>query len=82
MYVAASHRGKGIARHLMTEALSVAQSMPGLLQVTLSATAGNDPAIALYRSFGFDAFGVVPGALLVDGVLYDEVQMVRHLAAS
>ncbi|WP_260397075.1 GNAT family N-acetyltransferase [Variovorax sp. KBW07] len=82
MYVAPSHRGKGIARHLLTEALALAQRMPGLLQVTLSVTAGNESATALYRSFGFETYGVAPGALRVDGVLYDEVQMVRQLAAN
>lgn len=81
MYVTPSHRGKGIARQLLTEALAVARSMPGLVQVTLSVTAGNASAIALYQSFGFETYGVAPRALFVDGVLYDEVQMVRRLAA-
>jgi ribosomal protein S18 acetylase RimI-like enzyme len=77
MYVAPSHRGKGVGRRLLDHALAFAASMQGLRGLRLSVTAGNVGAIALYESAGFDACGVVPGALHVEGVYYDEITMVR-----
>lgn len=79
MYVVPARRGEGIGRRLLSEALKVAASMPGLQHVTLAVTAGNVEATALYGSMGFKPFGVAPAALLVDGVLYDEIQMLRRV---
>lgn len=53
----------------------------GLRQVTLAVTAGNESAVALYRSMGFEVYGREPHALLVDGVLHDDLQMVRMVHA-
>ena len=36
----------------------------------------------MYESMGFKAFGHEPGALLVEGVLYDEMQKVRTIEAT
>jgi ribosomal protein S18 acetylase RimI-like enzyme len=77
MYVAPQWRGKGVGRKLMEQALAFAEAMPGLLQVTLAVTADNASALALYESMGFAVYGRAPGALLVDGVLHDDVQMAR-----
>jgi ribosomal protein S18 acetylase RimI-like enzyme len=79
MYVAPAHRGKGIGRRLVGEALSFAASIPALHHVSLAVTAGNVEATALYESMGFERTGVAPASLLVDGVLYDEIQMVRYV---
>ena len=49
-------------------------------QVNLGVSAGNHAALALYERLGFVAFGVERGFLLLDGVLYDEVQMACVLA--
>ncbi len=81
MYVAAAHSGKGIGRRLLAQALDFAATMEGLRHVGLSVTAGNDNALALYASMGFSVVGREPGALLVDGVFYDDVQMVRSIDA-
>jgi RimJ/RimL family protein N-acetyltransferase len=82
MYVTPAFRGKRFGRLLLKQALEFSSTMQGLCQVTLSVTAGNTAAIALDKSFGFKSFGEEPGAMLVDGVLYDEVQMVRHAEAT
>lgn len=82
MNVAAAHRSKGMGRQLLEQALAFAASIEGLRQVTLAVTAGNAAAVALYESMGFKVFGNEPGALLSDGMLYDELQMVRNVEAS
>ena len=77
MYVAPAHRILGTGRQLLREAVAFAESQPGIRQITLSVTGGNAAAITLYQSCGFKPFGVEPGSLLVDGVLFDKIQMVR-----
>lgn len=79
MAVAEAHRGKGIGRQLMTEVLALARTMPGLRQVNLVVTVRNTPAVALYQSLGFTAFGMEPDSLLVGDVLYDDLHMVLRL---
>ncbi len=82
MYVAPAHRGKGLGAQLLQAALSFASSMEGLRQLTLSVTADNGAAVALYESAGFRVFGREPDALLVDEVLHDEMHMVYRVTAS
>ena len=79
MYVAPGHRGKGLSRQLMAQAMDCVQAMPGVLQVNLSVTGGNETALALYQSCGFAVYGQERGAMLVDGLPYDEIFMVRRL---
>ena len=47
MYVKPEYRGKGIAQALLEEALSLARSVPEVLQVNLSVNASNASAIRL-----------------------------------
>ncbi|QEI05288.1 GNAT family N-acetyltransferase [Pigmentiphaga aceris] len=75
MYVDANYRGKGIAAALLQRVLSFATERDGWRQIRLSANAANTAAIRLYASHGFVQYGVERGALLVDGVLHDEVLM-------
>ena len=79
MFVAPEHRGEGIARMLVTEALNVAKSFGGVRQVMLYVNAVNANAIALYESMGFVTYGVEPCGMLVAGLFYDEHLMVRML---
>ena len=79
MYVASAYRGRGASRQMLEQALDAATVIEGLQQLTLSVTAGNAPALALYQSLGFVVFAQAPRALLVDGVFHDDVYMVLHL---
>lgn len=75
MYVAREYRNRGLGRELLDRALAYAASTPGVRQVNLGVNAQNESAIALYEAAGFTRYGVERGFLLVDGVLYDELQM-------
>lgn len=76
MYVTPSHRGRGIAKRLLHEALHFAASMPEVRQVNLGVNVMNTPALRLYESMGFKPFGVERAALQVDGTFHDEMLMV------
>jgi RimJ/RimL family protein N-acetyltransferase len=78
VYVTPEARGKGIGRKLLAQALALAKSVPGLLQVNLSVNANNPAAISLYESLGFQTFGREPGAMKIGDSLYDELHMCWH----
>lgn len=80
MYVKPAFRGRGMARALILEALSLARTVPELRQVNLCVNARNISAIQLYQSMGFKAFGHEPGSMLVNGELQDEIHMCLRLA--
>jgi RimJ/RimL family protein N-acetyltransferase len=75
MYVVPKARRNGIGRALLSAALELARSVPGIRQVNLCVNASNSPAIDLYKSMGFEVFGYERGAMVVDGELHDEVHM-------
>jgi GNAT superfamily N-acetyltransferase len=63
MYVRPEARGAGIGRRLVERALAYAAERPGLMILTLTVTQGNAPAELLYKSMGFEPFGVEPMAI-------------------
>ena len=77
MYVAAEHRGAGVGRQLLNEAIRLAHTFDGVRQLTLYVNAVNVGAIALYESLGFVTYGVEPCGMQVGGVFYDEHLMVK-----
>lgn len=80
MHVAAEHHGSGYGRALLGAALERARQMPGLTVVHLAAESTNEPAKALYASFGFETYGVERQAIFVDGEFFDENLMALELA--
>lgn len=64
MYVRPGARGHGVGKWLLQAAVDYARVVPGIQLLNLTVTEGNDPAVNLYRSFGFDTFGIEPNALL------------------
>lgn len=81
MYVRPDLRGQGVGRELLLKAIAHARSMPGLLQVNLAVGAPNLPALRLYESAGFRAFGVEAGAMLVQRQPVDEIHMQLRLVS-
>ena len=79
VYVTQAYRGAGLGRRIMTMMLDRARDLPDLEHILLSVTSENAGALALYRSFGFEAWGTEPAALKYAGVDYDETHMLLRL---
>ena len=60
--VAASHRRRGVARALLDQSVAWAGSA-GVRKLELHVFPWNEPAIALYESFGFEREGLPQGPL-------------------
>jgi RimJ/RimL family protein N-acetyltransferase len=78
LMVAASHRRRGIARALLEQSVAWAGSV-GVRKLELHVFPWNEPAMALYESFGFEREGLRKGHYLRDGVPVDAVLMAFQL---
>ena len=72
--VAASHRRRGVGRALLDQAVEWAEGA-GVRKLELHVFPWNEPAIALYESFGFEREGLRKGHYLRDGVAVDAILM-------
>ena len=79
MMVREHAQGRGIGRALLAECIAQARRAEGLEMLTLTVTAGNRPAIALYEGFGFVRYGSLARAIRVDGQYHAKDQMVLAL---
>ena len=79
VYVAPEHRGQGVARRLLTALIESARTLPDLKWIVLSVTVERHPAQRLYRSLGFEAWGVEPHALRVGDDYFDEQHMALRI---
>ncbi|CAM5797126.1 N-acetyltransferase family protein [Rhizobacter fulvus] len=79
MMVRSDAQGRGVGRALLNECLAAARRAGGLEMLTLTVTAGNAPAIALYESVGFERCGSLPRAIRVGDTYYTKDQMVLVL---
>lgn len=64
MYIAPSARGRHVGRKLLHAAMEAARARGGVRVLTLTVTEGNEPALRLYHSAGFQVFGTEPMAIL------------------
>jgi len=78
VYLKQNHRGKGIARQLLSELLQRASAQTGLEQVMLTVNNKQAAAKRLYSSLGFEVFGHEHHALKFGEVYVDEDYMVLH----
>ena len=51
----------------------------GFLHLELEVDAENERAISMYKRFGFEEYGRLPGAIRRDGQFFDELLMVKSL---
>jgi RimJ/RimL family protein N-acetyltransferase len=65
----------GAGGALLQAAVQHAKSQDGILLLTLTATEGNEPAINLYRTAGFEVFGNDPLAILTPSGYKAKVHM-------
>ena len=85
MYVTPAARGSGAGRALLMAAIEHARIRKSLLLRTLTVTEGNAPAVNLYRSAGFQEYGVEPIAILTPSGFKGKVLMwlqLRHRATA
>ncbi|WP_044640421.1 GNAT family N-acetyltransferase [Risungbinella massiliensis] len=79
MYVTPKNRKHGIGKALLTEAISVAESLEEVTKINLSVVSQNEQAKNLYTSLGFKVFGTEKGALKIDDQYLTEDHMVLFI---
>jgi len=72
-------QGRGIGRALLADCIAQARRAADLEMLTLTVTAGNEPAISLYKGFNFVRYGSLPRAICVAGQYHAKDQMVLAL---
>lgn len=82
VYVTPLHRGKGVAKQLLQAAIEHAHTLQGIEQLYLAVVSDNISAKKLYRSFGFETYGIDQKAIKISRKYYDEELMVRFLSHS
>lgn len=78
MYVLPEFRRQGVGAELLDLALSHAQKLGVVRQIILTVTANNFAASSLYKSRGFERFGLERNALFIDGTYFDEEHLALH----
>ena len=76
VHVEPQFRRNGVGRSVTVAALAYAFDTLRVRQVNLGVHSRSGPAIRLYESLGFEAFGIEKGFMCVDGQLQDEMHMV------
>lgn len=79
MYVTPEARRKGIGQAMLEKLFEYTRKIEGLEQLNLMVTSTNENAIAVYRSLGFEQYGIEKRAMKVDGRYVDELLMVKFL---
>ncbi|MEC5423506.1 GNAT family N-acetyltransferase [Virgibacillus sp. C22-A2] len=78
MYVAPEVRGQGLGKALMIELIRRAKKCDGLEQINLTVVSENNTAKNLYKTLGFEVYGVERNALKFNGQYFDEDLMVLN----
>jgi ribosomal protein S18 acetylase RimI-like enzyme len=81
VFVHPDHRGKGIGRAVVTEAVQHARALPGIDKIQLTVSITQPAARDLYEKLGFRAYGIEARALQIDGQGFDQHLMVLDLRA-
>jgi putative acetyltransferase len=77
MMVRDDWQGKGIGGALMRAVIDYADKWLGLTRIDLTVYTDNEPAIALYRKFGFEVEGTLRKYAFRDGEFVDAYAMAR-----
>jgi RimJ/RimL family protein N-acetyltransferase len=79
MFILPEKRGQDLGKSLLLELISKAKNCNGLEQLNLTVVSDNEPAKKLYKSIGFEVYGVEKNALKFNGNYFDEDLMVLKL---
>ncbi len=79
VFVAPESRGQGIGHALLAQLVERAAAQPGVQAIRLSVATSQESARHLYRSLGFEPFGVERRALQVNGGYVDEEHLLLAL---
>jgi RimJ/RimL family protein N-acetyltransferase len=79
VYTAPEARGRGLASRLIDTAITHCRSFPEILQIHISVNADNGPAIHVYESAGFVAWGREPRAIALPDRYDDEIHLALML---
>jgi L-phenylalanine/L-methionine N-acetyltransferase len=77
MMVRDDWQGKGIGSRMMQAAVELADQWLNLVRLELTVYVDNEPAIALYRKFGFEIEGTHRKSTFRDGEFVDTYTMAR-----
>lgn len=79
VYVRESCRGQGIGRALLLALIQRIKACPGVEQVSLAVVRGQEAARDLYRSLGFETYGLEPRSMKVGHRYLDSEHMALQL---
>ena len=79
MFVNPETRGQGVGKSLMLELIKKVKDCHGLEQINLTVVSNNVRAKNLYKSLGFEVYGVEKNALKFNGQYFDEDLMVLKI---
>jgi L-amino acid N-acyltransferase YncA len=69
IYLAPGHRGRGLGRRLLHEAVALTPRL-GIKTLVAYIFSHNEPSIRLFRSLGFEEWGLLPNIAEMDGKEY------------
>lgn len=78
IYISEAHRGKGLGRILLTQAVAFCPRI-GVLTLLGFVFAHNEPSLALLRKFGFEEWAFLPRVANLDGIERDLVILGRRI---
>ena len=78
VYVAPAVQGRGVGAKLLQHAIAIAPEL-GLVKLVGFIFAHNEPSLRLFRRFGFEHWGLLPGVAVLDGDKRDLAIMGRDV---
>jgi putative acetyltransferase len=77
MMVHADYQGRGVGTALLEAAINLAENWLNITRIALEVYTDNEPAIALYKKFGFEIEGTLRDYAYRDGDYVDSYLMAR-----